>query len=331
VTEGPEQMRPGGRGAGRAMTSEPAAARFDQRSVIGLSTSIGAGVLVALVCAQLHVPPGVSGTLTAGAGALPAAIDYSRQGKRRNVTDEISRLRQGELRRPVGLVVVMLTAALFLAEVIAEVIDHSRALPLPLWLRVETELVFVGLIAGALAFFISWYASHYLGKHPYRWTVVAVGAVFVLMVATFAVTIHGFTWEDQAHFWSNFFGSNSIMLNASLAGVWCGRRRHDKFLAKKLVRLERKAAKEGAKRPEPTPQSQATGMQASAPDSSAPHDFVPFAMNVATQPNGPPSPPHNLRTRDPLKQIEKLLQLRDIGALTEEEFQAKKAEILGRI
>jgi hypothetical protein len=73
-------------------------------------------------------------------------------------------------------------------------------------------------------------------------------------------------------------------------------------------------------------------MQASAPDFSAPQDLVPVAVNVARQPNGaPPSPPHNLPTRDPFEQIEKLAQLRDTGALTEEEFQAKKTEILGRI
>jgi hypothetical protein len=314
------------------MTTQPAVSRFDQHSLIGIGTSIGAAVAVGLVCAQLHVVAPVASTLTAGAGGLPAAIEYSLRGRRRNVADDISRIRQGELRRPVALVVVMLTAALFLAEVIAEVIDHSAALPLPLWLRVETELVFVGLIAGALAFFISWYASHYLGKHPYRWTVVAVGAVFVLVEATFAGPIHGLTWPELAHFWSYFFGSISIMLNASLAGVWCGRRHHDKFLAKKLARLERKAAKEAAKRPHSTLQSQATGMQASAQGSSAPQDVVPIAENVATQPNGgPPSPPHNLATRDPFEQIKKLAHLRDTGALTEEEFQAKKSEILGRI
>jgi Short C-terminal domain len=278
------------------MTSEPAAARFDQRSLIGISTSIGAAVVVGLVCSRLHIQPQVTGTLTAGAASLPAAIEYSWRGRRRNVADDISRIRQGELRRPVALVVVMLTAALFLAEVIAEVIDHSRALPLPLELRVETELVFVGLIAGALAFFISWYASHYLGKHPYRWTVVAVGAVFVLVEATFAGTIHGLTWPERAHFWFYFVGSNSIMLNASLAGVWCGRRRHDKFLAKKLVRLERKAAKEA----------------------------------LVIRPNDVPSAPDSHRTSDPIKQIEKLAHLRDAGALTEEEFQAKKTQILGQ-
>jgi hypothetical protein len=48
-------------------------------------------------------------------------------------------------------------------------------------------------------------------------------------------------------------------------------------------------------------------------------------------PNDLPSAPDNHRTSDPIKQIEKLAHLRDAGALTEEEFQAKKTEILCRI
>jgi Short C-terminal domain len=218
---------------------------------------------------------------------------------------------------------------LFLAEVIAAVIANYLA-PAPAdtgysWIR--------ALVAASLAFFILWYASHYLGKHPYRWTVVAVGALFIIYLAfSFSFgTDRGWAWHHPEFASFLIFAHSSIVLNASLAGTWCGRRHHDKFLARKLARLERKAAKQGAKRPEPTLQSQATGTQASAQDSSAPQDLVPFAMNVATQPNGPLSSPHNLSTGDPLTQIGKLAQLRDTGALTEEEFQAKKTEILGRI
>jgi Short C-terminal domain len=312
------------------MTSEPAAARFDHSSLIVIGISIGAAVVCGLVCAQLKLLPGVTGTLVSGAGALPAAIEYRLLGRRRNVTDEISRIRQGELRRPVGLVVVMLAAALFLAEVMADAAVGARALATSL--PGVTLVALTGLIAAALAFFISWYASHYLGKHPYRWTVVAVGGVFIIIVAA-NLGSFGAGWRFVLYLSSVTFAHSSLVLNASLAGVWCGRGRHDKFLAKKLARLERKALrKKAAKRPESTPQSQATGMQASAQDSSAPQDLVPIAVNVATQPNGaPPSLPHNLPTRDPFEQIEKLAHLRDTGALTEEEFQAKKTQVLGRI
>jgi Short C-terminal domain len=309
------------------MTSEPAAARFDRSSLIVTGISIGAAVVCGVVCAQLKVLPGVTGTLVSGAGAVPAAIEYRLLGRRRNATDEISRIRQGELRRPVGLVVVMLAAALFLAEVMADVGARALAPSLP---RV-TLVALTGLIAAALAFFISRYASHYLGKHPYRWTVVAVGGVFIIIEVA-NLGSFGAGWGFVLYLSSVTFAHSSLVLNASLAGVWCGRGRHDKFLAKKLARLERKAAKEGAKLPESTPQSQPTGMQASAQDFSAPQDLVPIAVNAAMQPNGaPPSPPHNLPTRDPFEQIEKLAHLRDTGALTEEEFQAKKTEVLGRI
>jgi hypothetical protein len=319
------------------MTTQSTVSRFDQRSLLGIGVSVGAAVAVERLCKSLGVSDPLTGTLTAGAASLPAAAAYSLQGRRRNVTDEIWRLRQGELRRPITPVVVMLTAALFVAEVIAnDVVKRKLGQPysiieaigprLSFWY--EIDYIFIGLIAGALAFFISWYASHYLGKHPYRWTVVAVGVVFILIEAVGVANRDYYpTWRNY-HFLSDAFAYNLMVLNASVAGAWCGRRRHDKFLAKKLARLERKAAKQAAKRPEPTLQSQATGMQASAEDSSAPQDLVP----IATQPNGaPPSLPQNLPTRDPFEQIDKLLHLRDKGALTEEEFQAKKSEILGRI
>jgi hypothetical protein len=280
------------------------------------------------VCAQLKLLPGVTGTLVSGAGALPAAIEYRLLGRRRNVADEISRIRQGELRRPVGLVVIMLAAALFLAVVMADAAVGARALATSL--PGVTLVALTGLIAAALAFFISWYASHYLGKHPYRWTVVAVGGVFIIIEVA-NLGSFGAGWRFVLYLSSVTFAHSSLVLNASLAGVWCGRRRHDKFLAKKLARLERMAAKEAAKRPESTLKSQGTGIQASAQDFSAPQDVVPIAVNVVTQPNGSPSSPHDLPVRDPFEQIEKLAHLWDIGALTAEEFQAKKSEILGWI
>jgi Short C-terminal domain len=258
-------MRAGGRGTGREMTSEPAAARFDQRSLMGVSTSIGAAVLVALVCTQLQAPPWVTGPLTAGAGALPAAIEYSRQGRRRNVTDDILRIRQGELRRPVGLVVVMLTPALLLA---AE----------------------FGAPGSLVAFFSASYASHYLGKHPYRWTVVAAGMAYIIYTIVEATLGIGKSLNGWLLVLD--FAYPLTMLIASLAGTWYGRRHHDQFLAKKLARLERKAAKQAAKR-------QSTLQRFTA--------------------------------QDPFQEIEKLARLRETGALTEEEFQAKKTEILGRI
>jgi hypothetical protein len=43
----------------------------------------------------------------------------------------------------------------------------------------------------------------------------------------------------------------------------------------------------------------------------------------------PPPPPPAAPAVDPIEQLTKLGQLRDSGVLTEEEFQAQKAKILG--
>src|ERR1700752_446405 len=155
--------------------------------------------------------------------------------------------------RPVGRVVVMLAAALFLAEVMADVAVGARTLATSL--PGATRVALTGLVAAALAFFISWYASHYLGKHPYRWTVVAVGGVFIIIVAA-NLGSFGAGWGFVLYLSSVPLAHSSLVLNAPLAGFWCGRARHDKFLAKKLARLERKAADEAAKRPESTPERQ---------------------------------------------------------------------------
>jgi len=61
-------------------------------------------------------------------------------------------------------------------------------------------------------------------------------------------------------------------------------------------------------------------------------NFVAYnVVSVVGQPNDPPPRPDAHPTRDPFEAIEKLARLREAGALTEEEFQAKKSEILGRI
>jgi hypothetical protein len=116
-----------------------------------------------------------------------------------------------------------------------------------------------------------------------------------------------------------------------LVGAWLGRRYHDEFLAQKLARMQAKAARKAAKQHQSTLPSQTTTTQASAQDSNAPQNSAPELLTLVSQPNDPPSGPDNPRTSDPIKQIEKLARLRDAGALTEEEFQAKKTEILCRI
>jgi hypothetical protein len=167
-------------------------------------------------------------------------------------------------------------------------------------------------------FVIASYASHYLGKHPYLWTAVAVGAVFVLHTLLEIVT-SGFdlTWLAVA------FSVHIFYLGACLAGAWYGRRHHAEFLEKKLARMKRKASREGRTSPsEPVPLLPATTTTVLPP---APPVLLPAPNATAPQ---QPSPTFG---SDHMDQLKKLGDLRDAGVLTAEEFQTKKTEILGRI
>jgi Short C-terminal domain len=48
-------------------------------------------------------------------------------------------------------------------------------------------------------------------------------------------------------------------------------------------------------------------------------------------PKAPPDAPTSAAPEDPFAQIERLGELRDTGLLSDEEFEAKKAEVLGRM
>jgi putative oligomerization/nucleic acid binding protein len=128
---------------------------------------------------------------------------------------------------------------------------------------------------------------------------VAVSAVLILVEAI--APLGGQWWNQLLGFLSLFLPYYVLVLIGSLVGVWYGRRHHEKFLAKKLARMERKAAKEAAR------------------------------QQASVAPANLPPPPHGVDARDPYTAIEKLAKLRDAGALTEDEFQAKKKELLGRI
>jgi hypothetical protein len=293
-------------------TDTTATSRFDQKSVIGISASVAAAIAVGLLCTLIEAPPPVAGALVAGATGLPAAIEYSLRGRHRNTTDDIARIRQGELRRPVGLVVVMLIAALFLIEMAVSV---APAIP---GLNYEGFVFFSGCIAAAIAFFPSSYASHYLGNHPYRWTVVAVTAVFIgqllfeFLMAQVFVPSEGMSAAFLL--WSSLYFPYYVMVLAgSLAGAWYGRRHHDEFLSRKLVRLEQNASRAAAPEQPLTLSDAAPARAHQVPNATA-----------AEQP-----PPRS--GSDPIEQLRKLGELRDARVLTDEEFQAKKAEILGRI
>lgn len=192
--------------------------------------------------------------------------------------------------------------------------------------------VFVILVGGVFA--IGSYASHYLGKHPYLWTAVAVGSfgAFKEILMILGINVCNFDLRGWPYDVVDFFDVRQwpydrytlfsdlvvtlFLLAACLAGAWYGRKfRHKKFLAKKLARMERKASRGTAAQHEQQPSTTL--------DQTSPTD-LPAANNTATTAT-PASGP------DLLEQLKTLKALLDEGALTEEEFQAKKTEILARI
>lgn len=63
-------------------------------------------------------------------------------------------------------------------------------------------------------------------------------------------------------------------------------------------------------------------------------DLMPLADDVRQRigaPRNVPGPPPTTPASDPIEQIKKLAELRDAGALSEEEFEAKKSELLKRL
>ena len=304
------------------MRTEPAASRFHEGSILGIGAGVVSVVVVGLLCNATGAPTVVQATATASAIGLPAAIEYSIQARRRDKIKDASRIRQGDLRRPIGLVVAMFAATfavvLFLIDTIIGkifwsaledkyAISHSTAIVLT---------IFAVLIVGVVGFFISSYASHYLGKKPYLWTAVTVGSVYVFRALyLFAVVFpkYGVGGVLDVPMLFRLSVAPLIYLGACLAGVWYGRRHHDEFLAKKLARMQRKAS-----RAADTQQQSSTLNQTTPTDLLLPNDIAPHQPSQASG-------------LDLLELLKKLGDLRDAGVLTEEEFQAKKTEILCRI
>jgi hypothetical protein len=328
------------------MTTGPAASRLQNDSLLGISAGIIAALAAGFVCKWAGLPDQATTAVTVSAGGVPAAVALRIKSLRRDPNVDIARIEHGELRRPVGLVVMLLAAAIILLDtmsgaamggigdflgdlITAHKIDPNTANVVGGPLQHAVPPIFLGMCL----LLVASYASHYFAKRPYLWTATAVGcalAVRELLVFAFRST-RGIKLLIEESFGSlagllvsEVLGYLGVLF-ICMVGVWLGRRYHDAFLAKKLVRIEGKAARQQF-----TPQSQTTTTQASPPDSNAPQDSAP-KLATFVSPGALPSAPDGHRISDPIKQIEKLAHLRDAGALTEEEFQAKKTEILCRI
>jgi Short C-terminal domain len=300
------------------MASQPGASRLHERSLIGVSASIGAAMVLGYITNAIGAPPAVQGTVAAAAVGIPAATEYSLQSKRRDPAEDAELIRQGELRRPIPLIVAMSTAVLLLVDVMAFVLTvwlFATLVPEPTSVAVLWMFVTQVLIVLSAEFFVASYVSHYLGKRPLLWIAITVGVVVViealLLLAGLVVAVtqerewlmYGpahVTREELNGGWA-LLGVlrvifvialfHLLLLGVCLAGVWYGRRfRYAKFLKRKLTRVERRAEQADTTREQPS-----------------------------------------LTANDAFEQLKKLANLRDAGVLTEEEFQAKKTEILSRI
>ena len=315
------------------MVTAPASSSFNQQSLLGVIASIVTVVALGFVFMAIPAPTQVQSSVFAIAVGLPAAVAYAWQGRRRNKTLDAARIAQGELDRPIALVVVMLAAALYVVFEVA----HVSVQLVDSWLMRSTgylwDLPIPSVILTAGGSFMASYASHYLGRHAYLWTTVAVGCSFGLheLVGLLPVRSCNSSWcrptRSMLEFTDIGLGPDDVLralahislmfliwLGVCLAGAWYGRKfRHDKFLTKKLVRVERKV-----EHPAAAPR------QSTALDQTSPTD-PPAANNIA------PQQPVEAAVPDPLDQLKKLADLRDTGALTEEEFQANKAEMLARL
>ena len=332
------------------MTTSPQSVRLQDNSLLGIGAGLVAIVAAGYVCKWAGLPPETTTGVLALAGAVPPAAALRIKGRRRDTNVDIARIQRGELRRPVGLVVMLLAAAILL-------IDSAFGLMISGISSVVNHLVKTGKIGNSTAvvlgsfagifsiglgvcfFLVASYASHYFAKRPYLWTAAAVGCALavrelVLIALRSSSAIKSFVRGTVGEF-SDLLAITVVVnlgyLVICLAGAWFGRRYHDEFLAKKLARMEGKATSEAAKQPHSSLQSQTTATQASAQGSNAPQNSAPELVTLVGQPKDLPSAPDNHRTGDHFSQIEKLAHLRETGALTEEEFQAKKTEILDRI
>ena len=215
--------------------------RLDEHSVVGIVVSLGAVVGTGILVAVVNAPMPVQTAVVALAGGLPSAIGYHVASRRRDKSIDVARLQQGHLDRPIGLVVIMLAAALFLLDTIGGAIAVIAGNVVALVTGLHSKLVIAAfgisllLVVLPVTFLISAYASHYFGDHPYLWTSVAVTLVVVFRFLT--------NWLVSTltrQMVPGIVVVSLIYLAVALGGVWFGRRRHDRFLASMMARVQRR-------------------------------------------------------------------------------------------
>lgn len=263
------------------MTAEPTTSRFRDNSLLGITAGLAAAVVAGTICSLAKFSQPVTTSVLAFAAALPAAIDLQIKNRQRDASVDTARIRDGELRRPVGLVVMLLAAAILLIDSVAGGIlggfnDLVATSKIDINVARVVSPIFTSLpimLLGLGYFLGSSYASHYLAKHPYGWTTAAVGCALVgRELAVFALSDSGglkVVINEVGGSLTRFLlievAAYLCILVVCMTGVWFGVRRHDEFLAKKLARVERKIPLAAAARP----------TQASTPNQTVPVTLPP--------------------------------------------------------
>lgn len=309
------------------MTTGSTASRLQNDSLVGIGAGVIAILIAGSMCSWAKLDQQETTSVMALAIAVPPAVELKIKKRRRDTTIDVARIQRGELRRPVGLMVMLLGAAIVLIDSAVgaamgstqsvleglgkqgKISDDTKALV------VTSSTSFLLMAWGICLFLVACYASQYFATRPYLWTAIAVGwalairvAIVLALQSTSAVQAFVTDLGALSDLLVDVVLANLGYLFICLAGVWLGRRYHDAFLAKTLARMEGKVAEE-------------------APDQHS----APLAATLISPPSDPSSALNNHPTTDHFKEIEKLARLHDKGVLTQEEFQAKKSEILDRI
>lgn len=199
-------------------------------------------VIVGVLSSVAGAPEPVQAALVATSAGIPAAVAYHRQKMRIDPQEDIARIRNGELKRPIGLVVTLFTLAIMLADSIVGAVigfifgaaisgDPERAESAA---ALGTTLSIIGLLAmSAAAFAIASHASHYLGEKPYMWAGMAFAVNFI--IRAIVITLLG---VPLGPFFLLFYGA---ILAAMFAGIKYGQRTHQQFLMRKLARMQQHA------------------------------------------------------------------------------------------
>ncbi len=293
------------------MTSQPIPPTPNAQSLPIVGASIVLATALGFLFNAIHAPDSVQASVLAVAVGLPAAVAYHRQSAQRDKVADFAQIAQGQLRRPIGLVVILFASLLLFGWGVSAWIGLHLFKPVigswPAWSICGFTLAWI------LSFLLASYASHYIAKHTYRWTTVSAGLVAVILVLAFV----GDPFVQRAQ------GLNLVLrilmcvvavtgfVGACLIGTWHGRRHHDEFLKKKLERIERSAAQRGVV---------LTGTPAQEVNSAPASRNHPASQQAEALPGS-----------DLVSLLSRLAELRDAGVLTETEFQAKKAEILARM